>query len=136
MLNKIDHLGIAVHSIDDSMSLYRDVFGLDFEGTEEVPDQGVRVAFFRLGESSLELLEPLDDDGPIARFLEKHGEGIHHVACGTDDIDAARRQADDHGVRLLSDEPQDGAHNKLISFLHPKDTGGVLFEFTQRRSDD
>ena len=136
MLNKIDHLGIAVHSIDDSMSLYRDVFGLDFEGTEEVPEQGVRVAFFRLGESSLELLEPLDDDGPIARFLEKHGEGIHHVACGTDDIEAARRQADDHGVRLLSDEPQDGAHNKLISFLHPKDTDGVLFEFIQRRSDD
>ncbi len=136
MLNKIDHLGIAVHSIDDSMDLYRDVFGLEFEGTEEVPDQGVRVAFFRLGESSLELLEPLDDKGPIARFLENHGEGLHHVACGTDDIEDARRRATEHDVRLLSDEPQDGAHNKLISFLHPKDTDGVLFEFTQRRSDD
>lgn len=133
MLDKIDHIGIAVHSIDDKLELYREALGLAFEGTDVVEEQGVRVAFFRLGESMIELLEPLDDDGPIARFLERHGEGIHHVAAGCEDIDNAREYVADHGIRLLSDEPLDGAHGKLISFMHPKDTGGVLFELTQRR---
>lgn len=133
MLEKIDHIGIAVHSIDEKMELYRDVLGLEFEGVETIEEQGVKVAFFRIGESMIELLEPIDDDGPVARFLERNGEGIHHVAAGTDDIGAAREQVADGGVRLLSDEPRDGAHGKLISFMHPKDTGGVLFELTQRR---
>ncbi len=133
MLNKIDHIGIAVHSIEDKLELYRDVLGLEFLGEEVVEEQGVRVAFFRLGESMLELLEPIDSEGPIARFLENHGEGIHHLAAGTDDIEAARTAAEAGGMRLLSDRPLDGAHGKLISFVHPKDTGGVLLEFTQRR---
>lgn len=133
MLNKIDHIGIAVRSIDEKMELYRDVLGLEFLGDEIVEEQGVRVAFFRLGESMIELLEPIDDDGPIAKFLRRHGEGIHHMAAGTDDIEAARQTAEEGGLRLLSDRPLDGAHGKLISFVHPKDTGGVLLEFTQRR---
>lgn len=133
MFTKIDHVGIAVHSIDDKMELYRDAFGLEFDGVETVEEQGVRVAFFRLGESLIELLEPLDDTGPIARFLQRHGEGIHHLAAGCEDIDEAREQVSSHGLRLLSDEPLDGAHGKRISFMHPKDTGGVLFELTQRR---
>lgn len=132
MLDKIDHIGIAVHSIDEKMELYQDALGLEFEGTDVVEDQGVRVAFFRLGNSKIELLEPLDETGPIARFLERHGEGIHHIAAGCQDIDGARAHVADHDIRLLSDEPLDGAHGKLISFLHPKDTGGVLFELTQR----
>lgn len=133
MLTKIDHLGIAVRSIDEKLPLYRDVLGLEFLGDEVVESQGVRVAFFKLGESMLELLEPTRDDSPIAKFLEKNGEGIHHLAAGTDDIHAARERAQSHGLRLLSDKPLDGAHGKLISFVHPKDTGGVLLEFTQRR---
>ena len=136
MLNKIDHIGIAVRSIDDQMSLYRDAFGLEFEGIDIVEEQGVRVAFFRLGESMLELLEPLDDTGPIARFLDRHGEGIHHIAAGCDDIGEARARMSEHQIRLLSDEPLDGAHGKLITFMHPKDTGGVLFELTQRKESE
>jgi methylmalonyl-CoA/ethylmalonyl-CoA epimerase len=132
MLNKIDHIGIAVHSIESMIPLYRDVLGLEFVGEEVVESQGVRVAFFRLGESMIELLEPLDGDGPIARFLDRRGQGIHHLAVGCDDIDAAREVAEEAGVRLLSDSPIDGAHGKLISFVHPKDAGGVLLEFTQR----
>lgn len=135
MLDKIDHVGIAVHSIDDKLELYRDVLGLEFEGVETVEEQGVKVAFFRIGESMIELLEPTDDDGPVARFLDKHGEGIHHLAAGCQDIESARERVAAGGVRLLSDEPRDGAHEKLISFMHPKDTGGVLMELTQRRRD-
>jgi len=134
MFDKIDHIGIAVYSIEDKLPLYRDVLGLEFLGDEIVAEQKVRVAFFRLGESMIELLEPTDDEGPIARFLERHGEGIHHVAAGTEDIEAAREQAEQGGLRLLSDRPLDGAHGKLISFVHPKDTGGVLLEFTQRQN--
>lgn len=133
MLDRIDHIGIAVRSIDQKIPLYRDVLGLEFEGTEEVAEQKVRVAFFKLGESLIELLEPTADDSPVAKFLEKNGEGIHHLAAGCDDIDEARRKAAEGGLRLLSDEPRDGAHGKLISFVHPKDTGGVLLEFTERR---
>lgn len=135
MLDKIDHIGIAVHSIDEQMELYRDVFGLAFEGTDVVEEQGVRVAFFRLGESTLELIEPIDETGPIARFLERHGPGIHHIAAGVQDIEGARERIAAGGIRLLSDEPRDGAHGKLISFMHPKDTGGVLYELTQRKGE-
>lgn len=132
MLNKIDHIGIAVRSIDASLPLYRDVLGLEFLGDEVVESQRVRVAFFKIGESMIELLEPTSDDSPVAKFLEKNGEGIHHLAVGTDDIVAARARASSGGLRLLSDTPLDGAHGKLISFVHPKDTQGVLLEFTQR----
>ena len=133
MLNKIDHIGIAVRSIDEKIPLYRDVLGLEFKGQEEVASQGVRVAFFQVGESMIELLEPTNETGPIAKFLERNGEGIHHLAVGCDDIDKARSRAAKGELRLLSDAPLDGAHGKLISFVHPKDTGGVLLEFTQRR---
>jgi methylmalonyl-CoA/ethylmalonyl-CoA epimerase len=135
MLTKIDHIGIAVRSIDEKIPLYRDTLGLEYLGDEEVPSQHVRVAFFQIGESMIELLEPTSDESPIARFLEKNGEGIHHLAAGTDDIDAARERAAAGELRLLSDRPLDGAHGKLISFVHPRDTGGVLLEFTQRKSE-
>lgn len=133
MFTKIDHIGIAVRSIDDKLPLYRDALGLTFLHDEVVESQGVRVAFFQLGESMIELLEPTRDDSPIAKFLDRYGEGIHHLAAGCDDIVAARARATEHGLRLLSDEPLDGAHGKLISFVHPKDVGGVLLEFTQRK---
>ncbi len=135
MLNKIDHIGIAVRSLERSLPLYRDTLGLTVLGEDEVVSQGVRVVFLQLGESMLELLEPTRDDSPIAKFLERHGEGIHHLALACDDIVAARARVAARGVRLLSDAPLDGAHGKLISFMHPKDTGGVLMELTQRRHD-
>lgn len=133
MIKNIDHIGIAVHSIEKRLPLYRDVLGLEYLGEEVVATQGVRVAFFKIGTSMIELLEPINSDGPIARFLEKNGEGFHHIALGCLDIDDARAQALGGGLRLLSDRPLDGAHGKLISFVHPKDTGGVLLEFTQRQ---
>lgn len=133
LFTHIDHLGLAVRSIEAAMPLYRDFFGFEFEGIDEVEEQGARVAFFRIGEALVELLEPTRDDSPIARFLEKRGEGIHHVAFATDDIDETRTRAEAAGLRLLSDAPLDGAHGKLISFVHPKDTAGVLVEFCMRR---
>ena len=133
LFTHIDHLGLAVRSLDAAMPLYRDFFGFEFDGIDEVEEQGARVAFFRVGEALVELLEPTRDDSPIARFLEKRGEGIHHVAFATEDIDEARRRAEAAGLRLLSDKPLDGAHGKLISFVHPKDTAGVLVEFCMRR---
>lgn len=133
MFDRIDHVGIAVHSIEESRGLYEEVFGLELEREEVVESQGVRVACFQAGESLVELLEPMSEESPIASFLEERGEGIHHLALGCEDIEEARAVAEQHGLRLLSDEPIEGAANKLITFAHPKDTGSVLFEFTQRR---
>ncbi len=132
MFDRIDHLGIAVHSIESYVELYRDTLGMEYLGEDVVEEQGVRVAFFAVGQSKIELLEPLDDTGPVAKFLARHGEGVHHVALGCADIDAARQEVSSRGVRLLSDRPLDGAHGKLISFMHPKDTGRVPMEMVQR----
>lgn len=136
MITKIDHIGIAVHSIEERAPFYRDVLGLEFEGQEEVEEQGVRVAFFRAGETMIELLEPLGEGGPIGKFLEKNGEGVHHVALGCEEIGAAREKVREAGVGLLSETPLEGAHGKLISFLHPRDTGRVLLELTQRKEEE
>lgn len=135
MFDKIDHIGIAVHSIEKSAELYRDTFGMEYLGEDVVEAQGVKVAFFQVGESMIELLEPLNDTGPIAKFLEKNGEGVHHVALGCADIEETRATLESKSIRLLSDKPLDGAHGKLITFMHPKDTGRVLLEMTQRKED-
>ena len=135
MFDKIDHIGIAVHSIENSAPLYRDTFGMEYLGEDVVEAQGVKVAFFQVGESMIELLEPLNDTGPIAKFLEKNGGGVHHVALGCADIEETRATLESKSIRLLSDKPLDGAHGKLITFMHPKDTGRVLLEMTQRKED-
>ena len=129
MIKKIDHLGIAVKSLDEAVALYEGALGLKCEKREEVPSQKVRTAFFSVGEVHLELLEPTDPESPIAKFIEKNGEGIHHVAFGTDDISAQLAQAAGAGVRLINQEPFEGAAEKLVAFLHPKSTRGVLTEF-------
>ncbi|MEM8549822.1 MAG: methylmalonyl-CoA epimerase [Verrucomicrobiota bacterium] len=129
MLQKIDHLGIAVRSLDDAVPYYENVLGLKCEGQEEVESQKVRTAFFACGEVHLELLEPTADDSPIAKFIEKSGEGIHHIAFRTDNIEGQLKQASDNGVRLIHEVPIDGAGDKLVAFLHPKSTKGVLTEF-------
>lgn len=134
MIEQIDHIGIAVHSLEESGRLWGDVLGLAFEGIDEVEEQGVRVAFYRAGEVLIELLEPTRPDSPIAKFLASRGEGMHHIAMRTGDIHDARDKVAAEGVRLLSDAPRDGAHGKLISFMHPKDTHRVLLELTQRRA--
>ena len=131
MTGKINHIGIAVKNLEASMPLYRDVLGMTFEGTEEVNDQRVRVAFFAIGESRIELLEPTTPDSPVAKFLEKNGEGVHHVAYQVADVEAALETLRNTGVRLIDEQPRRGAHGTQIAFLHPKATGGVLTELCQ-----
>ena len=129
MIKKIDHLGIAVRSLDEAVPIYEKAFGLTCEKREEVPSQKVKTAFFSVGEVHIELLEPTHPESAIAKFIEKHGEGIHHVAFGTDDILSQLAQPAGHGVRLINEEPFEGAAGKLVAFLHPKSTRGVLTEF-------
>ncbi|SHJ07588.1 methylmalonyl-CoA epimerase [Malonomonas rubra DSM 5091] len=131
MTEKINHIGIAVKSLDASIPFYRDGLGMTFEGTEEVAEQKVKVAFLQVGESRIELLEPTAEDSPVAKFLEKNGEGIHHMAYEVADIEAALADLKEKGVRLIDETPRRGAHNSLIAFLHPKATGGVLTEICQ-----
>jgi methylmalonyl-CoA/ethylmalonyl-CoA epimerase len=130
MLQRLDHLGIAVRSLEDSIPYYEKALGLKCEHIEEVASQKVRTAFFRVGETHLELLEPTSPDSPIAKFLDKnpHG-GIHHVAFATDDIDAQLARAKNAGCQLIHEKPFEGAADKLVAFLHPKSTQGVLTEF-------
>ncbi len=128
----IDHLGIAVHSIEEASPLYRDVLGLTAGGTEEIPDQKVRVAFFQIGEVRIELLEPTSDDSPIARFLKRRGPGLHHIAYRVENLPATLVALKVAGVQLIDEAPRDGAHGMKIAFVHPKSTGGVLTEFCQR----
>lgn len=128
MITQIDHIGIAVRALDDVVPVYERALGLTCEHREEVPAQKVRTAFFDVGGVHLELLEPTSPDSPIARFLSERGEGIHHVAFRTDRIDDQLAQASAAGIRLIHDRPFDGAANKLVAFLHPKSTHGVLTE--------
>ena len=129
MLKIIDHIGIAVSSIDQARIFYEEVLGLSCEKIEEVPEQKVRTAFFALGETHLELLEPTSDNSPIARFLEQRGEGFHHIAYRTTDIGNQLKQAADKGCSLIHKVPVNGANNKRIGFLHPQSSHGVLTEF-------
>jgi methylmalonyl-CoA/ethylmalonyl-CoA epimerase len=129
MIKKIDHLGIAVKSLEESIPFYEKALGLKCEKTEEVASQQVKTAFFSVGEVHLELLEPTSPESPIAKFLEKNGEGIHHVAFYTDGIEGQLQQAAGAGCRLIHEKPFPGAGGKLVAFLHPKSTHGVLTEF-------
>jgi len=128
MIRKIDHLGIAVKNLEESVSYYEKALGMKCEHIEEVESQKVRTAFFHCGDVHIELLEATSDESPIAKFIEKNGEGIHHIAFDTDDIQAQLKQASDNGVKLIHEKPFEGAANKLVAFLHPKTTHGVLTE--------
>jgi methylmalonyl-CoA/ethylmalonyl-CoA epimerase len=129
MLEKIDHLGIAVNSIEEARQFYENVLGLHCEKIEEIASQKVRTAFFRIGDIHIELLEPTDDDSPIAKFLTSRGEGIHHVSYKSDDIRGELEKAAEAGCRLIHAEPITGAGGKQIAFLHPGSSHGVLTEF-------
>ena len=129
---KIDHLGIAVNSIDDGKNFWSDVLGLKFEGAETVETQKVTTAFFPVGESEVELLESTAPDGPVAKFIEKKGTGFQHVAFRVANIEEALQELKDKGIQLIDQVPRIGAGGAKIAFLHPKATGGVLVELCKR----
>jgi methylmalonyl-CoA/ethylmalonyl-CoA epimerase len=129
---KIDHLGIAVNSINEGKNFWTDVLGLEFEGTETVEEQKVTTAFFPVGESEVELLESTSPDGPIAKYLEKKGAGLQHIAFRVENLESALQELKDKGVRLIDEKPRHGAGGAKIAFLHPKATGGLLVELCER----
>ncbi|RZB32448.1 MAG: methylmalonyl-CoA/ethylmalonyl-CoA epimerase [Desulfobacteraceae bacterium Eth-SRB2] len=129
---KIDHLGIAVNSIQDGKKFWTDALGLEFEGSETVEEQKVTTAFFPVGESEVELLESTAPDGPIAKFLEKKGPGIHHVAFRVENVEEALAELKEKGIRLIDEKPRMGAGGAKIAFLHPKATNGILVELCER----
>ena len=131
-LLKIDHLGIAVTSIDEKKNFWTDVLGLTLQGTETIEEQKVTTAFLPIGESEVELQESTEADGPVAKYIEKRGEGIQHIAFRVDDIEAALAELKAKGVRLIDEKPRYGAGGAKIAFLHPKATGGVLIELCQK----
>ena len=133
MLGKIDHLGIAVRDLESAVSRWRDVLGLAVVHREVVEDQGVEVAKLPVGESAVELICPTSDRGSVARFLEKRGEGIHHICFEVPDLAAALARLRDAGARLIDETPRVGAGGDLIAFVHPVSTGGVLTELKQAR---
>ncbi|WP_010530900.1 methylmalonyl-CoA epimerase [Lentibacillus jeotgali] len=128
---KIAHIGIAVRQIDQVLSFYTDTLGLELEGVETVETEGVQTAFLRIGESRIELLEPLNEDSPIQRFLDKKGEGVHHIALEADQLDERLHRMQSEGTLLINEEPKQGAHDSRVAFLHPKAANGVLFELCQ-----
>jgi methylmalonyl-CoA/ethylmalonyl-CoA epimerase len=127
----LDHVGIAVGSLHDALAFYRDALGLQIEAPEEIASQRVRAHFMPAGEACLELLEPTAPDSPIAKYLEQHGPGIHHVALRVDDLRAALAELKARGVRLIDDAPRPGARGSLVAFIHPSASHGVLVELKQ-----
>jgi methylmalonyl-CoA/ethylmalonyl-CoA epimerase len=129
----IEHIGIAVSDLKNSISFYEKVFGLKCYNIEEVADQKVRTAFFMVGQTKIELLEPTDPEGPIGKFIEKKGEGIHHIAFAVDNITEQLKHAEKEGVRLIDISPRKGAEGLDIAFLHPKSASGVLIEICENK---
>lgn len=129
MITQVDHIGIAVRDLDAAMDLYQRLFNVGSFHREQVVDQGVDIASFILGDVRIELTAPLHESSPIATFLAKRGEGIHHIAFRSNALTSDLASAASQGIQLINTEPQPGAHDMLIAFLHPKSTGGVLMEF-------
>lgn len=130
-IQKISHIGIAVRDLDQQVAFYQDKMGLELLGFEEVQDQQVKVAIFKVGESNIELLTPTSPESPIAKFLDKRGEGIHHLAYASDGLEALLGTLEDKGVDLIDKKPREGAHGARIAFLHPRSTFGVLTELCE-----
>lgn len=130
-MNKIEHIGIAVKNLKDSNELFAKLFGEPHYKIEEVAREGVNTSFFKVGENKIELLEATKEDSPIAKFLEKKGEGVHHIAFAVDDIELEIKRLQGEGFKVLNETPKQGADNKLVAFLHPKSSNGVLIELCQ-----
>lgn len=135
MINQINHIGVAVRSLEEHIPFYRDVLGLKEGAIEEVADQKVRVAMFKVGEVNIELLEPTSPESPIAKFIEKKGEGMHHIAYQTDDVKNELAGMKTKNIQLIDEEPRAGAHGAQIAFLHPKSSGRVLTELCQEAGE-
>lgn len=130
-MNKIEHIGIAVKNLDDSNALFSKLFGKPHYKIEEVASEGVNTSFFKVGDNKIELLEATTKTSPIAKFIEKKGEGIHHIAFDVDDISAEIKRLKNEGFKMINETPKLGADNKLVAFLHPKSSNGVLIELCQ-----
>ena len=131
-MKKIEHIGIAVQDIEASNKVFAKIFGKENYKSEIVESEGVVTSFFQVGENKLELVSATNSDSPIAKYLEKNREGMHHIAFDVEDIRKEMRRLQDEGIRTLNDKPKQGADNKLVCFLHPKDTNGVLIELCQQ----
>lgn len=132
MVNKVDHIGIAVKDLDSTLKFYEDILGIKCINTEVVEEQKVKVAFLPIGDTEVELLESTEEDGPIAKFIEKKGEGMQHMAYRVDDIEKAIEELKEKGIRMIDEKPRYGAGGAKIAFLHPKSTFGVLIELCER----
>lgn len=130
---KLDHIGIATRELEEGFAVWRDALGLELSTTEEVPEQGVRVAMLEIGDTHVELLEPLTPDSAVGRFLAKRGPGIHHLAVEVKDIRASLSDLKSRGARLIDEEPRIGARGCLVAFIHPTSTNGVLLELVQHQ---
>ncbi len=128
---RIDHIGIVVKDASERLKLYRDLLGLEVTGSEDLPERGIRVHFVKIGEVRIELLEEISESSEIHSFLEKRGEGIHHIAVRVEGIEEMIKRAKELGFKPLSDEPQRGAHGTRVVFIHPKTTGGILLELVE-----
>jgi len=134
LFKKIDHIGVAVNSLEESLHIFKDILGVKCSGEEEVKEQNVKVAFLPVGESEIELLESTSPDGNIAKYIEKKGEGLHHIAFEVEDLDVMLKNLQEKGVRLIDKEPRYGAGGARIAFLHPKSTNGILVELCEHKS--
>ncbi|MED3571726.1 methylmalonyl-CoA epimerase [Cytobacillus praedii] len=133
MIKKIDHIGIAVRSLDEALPFYTDILKLPLLGVEEVESEKLKVAFLKAGETKLELLEPTNEDSAVAKFIEKRGEGLHHVALGVDSIQDRINEIKEKGIRMIQDVPKTGAGGAKVAFMHPKSTGSVLYELCEKK---
>ncbi|MDP2726039.1 MAG: methylmalonyl-CoA epimerase [Dehalococcoidia bacterium] len=131
MIKKIDHVGLAVKSLDNALAFYRDILGIQPTSIEDYAPDKIRTAFLTVGDASLEIMEPTSPDSPVAKFLEKRGEGMHHISVEVDDIKAELKRLEAKGVALIDKEPRQGAH-VIVAFVHPRSTGGVLLELSQK----
>lgn len=131
MIKKMDHIAIAVRDLDASLKTLKDVFGIEAAHVEEVASQKVKVAFIPLGDTRIELVQPTAEDSATAKFIATRGEGLHHIALGTDDVGGALKTAEDAGARLIDKEPRPGAHGTRVGFVHPKSTFGTLIELVE-----
>jgi len=133
MMNKIEHIGIAVNNLEEAIKTYTELLGTACYKTEAVESEGVKTAFFKVGDSKIELLEASGENSPIAKFIAKKGEGIHHIAFDVSDIGSSMKDLAGKGFQLLNEVPKNGADNKLVAFLHPKSSNGVLVELCQEK---
>ncbi len=133
MVNKLDHIGIAVNDLEDSVKFYEEILGLKLQGIETVEEQKVKVAFLPFGDTEIELLEATSPDSPIAKFIDSKGQGVQHLAFRVDNIEKALEEMKQKGIRLIDEKPRYGAGGARIAFLHPKSTNGVLVELCERK---